>query len=83
MTKVSHQKSKITKGEIMGKIFDKIPSIKLFPQTWRVGRYPRSLNREQIIQLAKELKIITRRTQKLELNKQNKYTLTEKITFTE
>ena len=64
----------------MDMIFKKVPSIQLFPQTWRVGKYPRQLSREQIIQLAKELKII-KGVKKCLVKHKDKYTLEETITF--
>jgi len=81
MTKVSQAKNKITKEELMEKIYKKIPSLQFFPKTWRVGRYPRQLSREQIIQLAKELKIILRVTKRL-VKYKDRYTLEENIVFT-
>jgi len=74
------KKDKITKEQLMEKIYNKIPSIRLFPKTWMVGRYNKGLNRKQIIQLAIELKIILRVTKDI-IKDKDKFTLEEKIVF--
>ena len=69
-----------TKEQLMEMIYKKIPSIRLFPKTWRVGRYMRGLSRKEIIQLAMELRIVLRVSKNI-IKHKDKYTLKEKIVF--
>jgi len=81
MTKTPHPKIKITKEEILSKIYKKFPSLKLFPTSWGIGkRYPKRLSRDEIIQIAKELKIILKVTKCL-VKYKDRYTLEETIIF--
>ena len=81
MTKPSPQKTRITKEEIIDKIYKKFPSLKLFPTCWSIGKkYPKRLTRDEIILIATELKIILRITKCLVKHK-DKYTLEETIIF--
>jgi hypothetical protein len=52
----------------------------VYPKTWKVGRYPKKLNRTEIIQMGRELKIILRITKKI-IKHKDKYTLEENIVF--
>jgi len=66
----------------MLRIWKKFPSLKAYPKTWNTNksRYPISLKREEVISIARDLKIISRVTKKI-INDKGKYTLEEKIIF--
>jgi len=71
---------KITREQILNRIYEKCPSLKAFPSTWKVGRYPKKLSREEVIAIAKDLKIILR-VSKCLVKKKDEYTLEENIVW--